>query len=340
MSKKGFCLVLAAVRLASRFSAVTFFALCSLLLAPCFSAHAQQPAKMPRVGFLGPGSLGRFPPFRQALRDLGYLEGRNIVFAPRAAEGNVDSIPSLATELVQLKVDVIVTVGTPATMAAKRGTSTIPIVMISAADPVSTGLVASLAHPGGNVTGLSSLEVELGGKRLELLKETFPKLAHIAVVWNLADAGMTLIAKQIQAAAPPLGVTVQRLGVRAPNDFGGVFAKMSQHRPDALYIIADRLTRLHLTQILEFAMNSKIPTMFHSGEYVEDGALMAYGPNRVEASHRAAYYVDKILKGAKPADIPVEQPTKFEFIINLKTAKQIGVTIPPNVLARADRVIR
>jgi ABC-type uncharacterized transport system substrate-binding protein len=274
------------------------------------------------------------------LRDLGYLENRNIVFEPRAAEGNLNSIPTLVAELVQLKVDIMVTVGTAATMAAKSGTSIIPIVMINAADPVSTGLVASMAHPGGNITGLSSLEVDLSGKRLELLKEAFPKLARVAVVWNLADTGMTLIAKQIQAAAPPLGVTIQTLGVRDPNDFDGVFIKMSQNRPDALYTIADRLTRLHVKRILEFAMKSKIPTMFNSGEFVEDGALMAYGSDRREASRRAAAFVDKILKGTKPADLPVEQPTKFEFVINLKTAKQIGLTIPPNILARADKVIK
>jgi ABC-type uncharacterized transport system substrate-binding protein len=303
-------------------------------------AEAQQPTKIPHVGFLGPGYLGRYDLFRQRLRELGYLEGQNIVLEPRSAEGNVDSIPTLVAELVQLKVAIIVTVGTPATIAAKRSTSTIPIVMINVPDPVSTGLVASLARPGGNITGLSSLEVDLSSKRLEVLKEAFPKLAHVAVVWNLEDRSMTLIAKQIQAAAPPLGVTIQPRGVRDPNDFGTVFVKMSHNRPDAIYTIADRLTRLHVKQILEFAMKSKIPTMFNSGEFVEDGALMSYGPNRVEASRRAAVYVDKILKGAKPADLPVEQPTKFELVINLKTAKQIGLTIPPNVLARADIVIK
>ena len=328
------------MKVVSRQWSVVSLTLCAMLLTLCFSVGAQQPTKFPHVGFLGPGYLGRYDSFRQALQELGYLEGQNIVLEPRSAEGNVDSIPTLVAELVQLKVAVIVTVGTPATIAAKRSTSTIPIVMINAADPVSAGLVASLARPGGNITGLSSLEVDLSGKRLELLKEAFPKLARVSVVWNLEDRSMTLVAKQIQAAAPPLGVTVQPMGVRNPNDFDSVFLKMAHNRPDAIYTIADRLTRLHVKRILEFAMKSKIATMFNSGEYVEDGALMAYGPNRVEASRRAAVYVDKILKGAKPADLPVEQPTKFELVINLKTAKQIGVTIPPNVLARADRVIK
>jgi ABC-type uncharacterized transport system substrate-binding protein len=328
------------MKVVSRQWSVVGITLCAMLFALCVSAEAQQPTKFPHVGFLGPGYLGRFDSFRQALQELGYLEGRNIVLEPRSAEGNVDSIPTLVAELVQLKVAVIVTVGTPATIAAKRSTPTIPIVMINAADPVRAGLVASLARPGGNITGLSSLEVDLSGKRLELLKEAFPKLAHVSVVWNLEDRSMTLVAKQIQAAAPPLGVTVQPMGVRNPNDFDSVFLKMAHNRPDAIYTIADRLTRLHVKRILEFAMKSKIPTMFNSGEYGEDGSLMTYGPNRLEASRRAAVYVDKILKGAKPADLPVEQPTKFELMINLKTAKQIGVTIPPNVLARADRVIR
>jgi putative ABC transport system substrate-binding protein len=319
---------------------IAVFLLTAAMLATVSVTEAQQPKKVPRIGFLGAGFLGRYEPFLQGLRDLGYLEDLNIVLEPRAAEGNLSSIPTLVAELVQLKVDIMVTVGTAATMAAKRGTSIIPIVMINAPDPVSTGLVASMAHPGGNITGLSSLEVDLGGKRLELLKEAFPKLSRVAVVWNLADTGMTLIAKQIQVAAPPLRVTIQSLGVRNPNDFGGVFIKMSQNRPDALYTIADRLTRLHVKQILEFALKSKIPTMFNSGEFVEDGALMAYGSDRREAARRAAAFVDKILKGAKPADLPVEQPTKFELVINLQTAKQIGLTIPPNVLARADKVIK
>ena len=316
----------------------------TLILATVGLAAAQQPPKISRVGFLSPSASGlgafRYESFRKGLHEFGYIEGQNVVFERRSAEGNVDSFPTLAAELVQLKVDVIVALGTPAAMAAKRATSTIPIFIIAVPDPVSTGLVASLARPGGNITGLSSLGVDLSGKRLELLKETVPGLSRVALVWNLEDKGMSLITKQIQAAAPPLGVKVEPFGVRDPNDFDGVFAKISQNRPDAIFIAADRLIASHTKKILEFAIKNKIPAMFNSGESVEAGALMSYGPNRAEVLRRASTLVDKILKGAKPGDLPVEQPMKFELVINLKTAKQIGVTIPPNVLARADRVIK
>jgi putative ABC transport system substrate-binding protein len=212
--------------------------------------------------------------------------------------------------------------------------------MVSNVDPVELGIVNSFARPGGNITGLTLQSLELSGKRLELLKEIFPRLKRVGLVWNTGDQSMNLITKQIQAAAPQLGVTLQPYGVRDPNDFGGIFEKISQNPPDALFSIADRLISSQRQQILEFGVKSKIPTMFDSAPAVEAGALMAYGPTRAEVSRRAAIYVDKILKGAKPADLPIEQPRKFELIINLKTAKQIGLTIPPNVLARADRVIR
>ena len=219
-------------------------------------------------------------------------------------------------------------------------TNTIPIVMVSNVDPVELGIVESYARPGGNITGLTLQSLELSGKRLELLKEIFPKLKRVALVWNLGDPSMNLITKQIQAAAPPLGVTLQAYGVRDANDFGGIFEKISQNPPDALFSVADRLISSQRKQILEFGVKSKIPTMFDAAPAVEAGALMAYGPSRTEVSRRAAIFVDKILKGAKPGDLPVEQPTKFELIINLKTATQIGLTIPQTVLMRADRVIK
>jgi len=322
---------------------IIYLALGAMLLALCVPVEAQQAGKVPRVGFLSAGrgpSAFPFEAFRDGLRELGYEEGQNIVFERRSAEGKIDSYPTLAAELIQFKVDVIVAVGTPAATAAKRATSTIPIIIMGVADPVGTGLVASLARPGGNITGLSNLGVDLSGKRLELLKEAVPKLARVALVWDLEDKGMTLITNQVQAAAPPLGVKVELFGVRDPGDFAGVFAKITQSRPDALFTVNNRLIIAHRTQILEFAIKSKIPAMFTDGVAVESGALMAYGPDRAEVVRRAAVIVDKILKGTKPADIPVEQPMKFELVINLKTAKQIGLTIPPNLLARADKVIK
>jgi ABC-type uncharacterized transport system substrate-binding protein len=311
----------------------------------CFQfVQAQQPGKVARIGYVSSSgtatSDSSFAALRQGLRDLGHIEGKNILFEYRSGEGEPDRIPVLVAELVELKVDVLFCPNLPAIDAAKHATKTIPIVMVSNVDPVELGIVHSFARPGANITGLTLQSLELSGKRLELLKEIFPKLTRVALVWNVGDQSMNLITKQIQAAAPPLGVTLQPFGVRDPNDFGGIFAKISLHPPDALFSIADRLITSQRKQILEFGVKSKIPTMFDSAPAVEAGALMSYGPSRAEVSHRAAIYVDKILKGAKPADLPVEQPTKFEFIINLKTAKQIGLTIPPNVLARADRVIK
>jgi putative ABC transport system substrate-binding protein len=324
---------------------ITVLMLGAFILA-CFQfAQAQQPKKVFRIGYVsvfgGPATSDRgFEALRQGLRDLGYIEGKNIVFEFRGAEGKWDRIPDLVNELVRLKVDVLFCPNLPAIDAAKQATKTIPIVMVSNVDPVELGIVDSLARPGANITGLTLQSLELSGKRLELLKEIFPKLKRVGLVWNLGDQSMNLITKQIQAAAPPLGVTLQAFGVRDPDDFGGIFAKISQKPPDALFSIADRLIISQTKQILEFGVKSKIPTMFDFAPAVDSGALMAYGPDRAEVSRRAAIYVDKILKGAKPTDLPIEQPTKFELVINLKTAKQIGVTIPPNVLARADRVIK
>jgi putative ABC transport system substrate-binding protein len=281
-----------------------------------------------------------FAALREGLRELGYIEGKSILFEHRGAQGKPDAIPSLVAELVHLKVDLLLCPNLPAIDAAKRATNTIPIVMVSNVDPVELGIVDSFARPGGNITGLTLQSLELGGKRLELLKEIFPKLKRVGLVWNSEDKAMNLITKQIQSVAPPLGLTLQPFGVRDIGDFGSIFEKISQHPPDAIFSIADLLVISQQRRILEFGVKSKIPVMFDSAPAVEAGALIAYGPSRDEVSRRAAYYVDKILKGAKPAALPVEQPTKFELIINLKTANLIGLTIPQTVLMRADKVIR
>jgi putative tryptophan/tyrosine transport system substrate-binding protein len=306
--------------------------------------EAQQAGKVPRIGYVSligiASSDAAFAALREGLRDAGYIEGKNILFEYRGAQGRLEVIPDLVTELVQLKVDVLFCPNLPQIHAAKQATKTIPIVMVSNVDPVELGIVDSFARPGGNITGLTLQSLELSGKRLELLKEIFPKLKRVGLVWNLGDQSMNLLSKQIQSVAPPLGVTLQPFGVRDPNDFGGIFEKISHNHPDALFSIADRLIESQQKQILEFGVKSKIPIMFDSEPAVEAGALIAYGPRRVEVSRRAAYYVDKILKGTKPADIPIEQPMKFELVINLKTAKQIGLTIPQSVLFRADKVIK
>jgi ABC-type uncharacterized transport system substrate-binding protein len=320
------------------------FTLGSLFFALSFANWAQPAGKMSRIGYVSTTgtatSDSSFRALRQGLEELGYREGTNILFEYRGARGKPEVIAALVAELVQLKVDVLFCPNLPAIAAAKQATRTIPIVMVSNVDPVELGLVDSFARPGGNITGMTLQSLELSGKRLELLKEIFPKLKRVGLVWNVGDRSMNLITKQIQAAAPPLGVTLQPFGVREPDDFGGIFAKITHNPPDALFSIADRLISSQRKQILEFGVKSKIPTMFDSAPAVEAGALMSYGPSRAEVSRRAAVFVDKILKGTKPADLPVEQPTKFEFVINLKTAKQIGVTIPQSVLFRADKVIR
>jgi putative tryptophan/tyrosine transport system substrate-binding protein len=311
----------------------------------CFPfAQAQQAGKVSRIGYVSASGTATsdlsFAALRQGLRELGHVEAKNILFEYRGAEGESERIPGLVAELVQLNVDVLFCPNLPAIDAAKRATKAIPIVIVSNVDPVELRIVDSFARPGGNITGLTLQSLELSGKRLELLKEIFPKLTRVALVWNLEDQSMNLITKQIQTAAPPLGVTLQAFGVRDSKDFGSIFAKISENPPDALFSIADRLITSQRKQILEFGVKSKIPTMFDSAPAVEAGALIAYGPDRAEVSRRAAVFVDKILKGAKPADLPVEQPTKFELVVNLKTAKQIGITIPPNVLSRADKVIQ
>jgi putative ABC transport system substrate-binding protein len=324
---------------------VISFALCALLPALCASAEAQQAKKIPRIGILHGASASsvaaRAAAFRQGLRELGYVEDKNIVIEWRYAEGKLDSLPALAAELVGLKVDIIVTTGPIVTRAAKEATSTIPIVMTNEGDPVGTGFVASLARPGGNITGLSTLAPELGGKRLELLKEIIPQLSRVAVFGTstLPDNAQRL--REVELAAKAFGVKLQYLDVLGPKDIETAFRAAVKGRADAmLWQVAGGIANAHRAQIIDLAVKNRLPAMYFQTEYVAAGGLMSYSANLNDLARRASTYVDKILKGAKPADLPVQQPTKFEFVINLKAAKQIGLTIPPNVLARADRVIR
>jgi putative ABC transport system substrate-binding protein len=323
---------------------ITVLILSAMLLALCLSAQAQQPSKVPKIGFLvGPSRsffANRIELFQQGLHSLGYTKGKNIVIEYRYADGKADRLPALAAELVGLKVDVIVTGATPSVLAAKKATSTIPIVFVSTSDPVASGLVASLARPGANITGLAIVAPELSGKRLELLKEAFSNISRVAFLWNSANPAQGLQWKETQAAAQALGLQLQSLEVRSSNDFDDVFEAALRERAQALVVAPEPLINTHLKRIVEFAAKNRLPAMYGGPEVVDAGGLMSYAPDYTHQYRRAATYVDKILKGAKPADLPVEQPTKFEFIINLKTAKQLGLTIPPNVLARADRVIK
>jgi putative tryptophan/tyrosine transport system substrate-binding protein len=313
-----------------------------LLFALSPSAEAQKELKIPRIGvlWLGARPNANLDAFIQGLRELGYIEGKNILIEYRVAEGKADRLPGLATELVRLKVDAIFTGGTPAIFALREATKTIPIVFFSTSDPIGTGVVASLAHPGGNITGISVLASDLWPKRLELLKEIFPKLSRVAMVWNKGNAGMALEAKATQEVAGPLGVTLQDRGVKDPTELDTVFALMIKDRPDGFLALMDPVLTSRQKRILDFLAQNRLPAVFESRGWVEAGGLISYGANYPDAFLRAATLMDKILKGAKPADLPVEQPTKFELVVNLNTAKQIGLTIPPNVLARADRVIR
>ena len=306
-------------------------------------AEAQQPTKVPRIGLLGgSGSAesARTEAFRQGLRELGYFEGKNIVIEWRDAEGKPDRQRALAVELVRLKIDVLVTTGSGATRAAKKATATIPIVMAQDPDPIGNGFVASLARPGGNITGLSNLGPELSGKRLELLKEAVPRLTRVAVFGTSTFPGNAQILRETERAAGALRVQLQYLDVLDPKDIETAFRGASKGRAEAVLVLAGSIFTSQRTQLAALAVKNRLPAIYYATEFVEDGGLMTYGANRADLARRAATYVDKILKGAKPADLPVEQPTKFEFIINLKAAKQIGLTIPPNVLARADKVIR
>ena len=307
------------------------------------AANAQQAGKVPRLGILSPGSPGPSPlleAFRQGLRELGYVEARNIVIEWRFAEGRSDRLPDMAAELVRLKVDVIFAMNTPAGQAAKNATGMIPIVMTRVSDPVRIGLVASLAQPGGNVTGLTTISDELSGKRLELLKEALPPASRVALLWNSANTGHAITVNEMEAAAPQLGMQLKILGVRWPKEFQNAFTVATKWGASALMVIDDLMIASHQAQILDLAAKNKLPVISQFREFAEAGGLMAYGPNNDEMFRRAAVYVDKILKGAKPADLPVEQPTKFELVINLKTAKALGLTIPQSILVRADQVIQ
>ena len=315
-----------------------------VLLAVGVTAQAQQPAGIPRIGILITPSGSVFPArveaFRQRLRQLGYVEGKNILIEYRYAEGKSERLPDLAAELVQLKVDVIVTAGGTATLAAKKAGVTMPIVFGNVGDPVGTGIVSSLARPGGNITGLSMMAPDLDGKRLELLKEAFPKVARVAFLWVPVDSRGNLALTEMEAAAKALGLKLQSLEVRSLDDFESAFARAKRDGAQALITTTGPLINTQQRQVLDFAAKNRLPAMYPSNDFVEAGGLMSYGPNYTDLFRRAADFVDKILKGTKPAELPIDQPKKFDFIINLKTAKQIGLTIPPNVLARADKVIR
>jgi putative tryptophan/tyrosine transport system substrate-binding protein len=321
-------------------------ALSGTLAALPFTAEAQQAGKVPRIGFLVAASASDsaferwIEAFRQGLRDLGYVEGRNIVIEYRYADERYERLPALAAELVRLKVDVIVSHGTPGPLAAKQATSAIPIVTTTAGDPVAAGLVASLARPGGNVTGLSFMAPEMGGKRLQLLKEILPGLSRVAVLWNAANPYASLVVREMEIAATTLGVQLQSLVLRGPDDFAGALAAAATGRAGALTVVEDPLMTTRRSQIVDFAAKSRLPAIYGPKEFVDAGGLMSYGVNAADMYRRAATYVDKILKGAKPADLPIEQPTKFDLVINLKTAKALGLTIPPSLLGRADEVIQ
>ncbi len=308
------------------------------------AAEAQQAKKVPRIGVLSPFSpsdTARWhQAFRQGLHDLGWVEGKNISIEYRYAEGRNDRLPDLAADLVRLEVDIIVAAVATDALVVQKATRTIPIVVASAGDPVASGLVESLARPGGNITGLSQMAPELAGKRLELLKEIVPKLSRVAVLWNPQDRGSTLSWKEIQPPARELRVQLHSLEVRSPNDFDKAFKDATSARAGALAIMPDPVFAANLKRVADLAAKSRLPSIFHLREFADSGGLMAYGVDRSDMFRRAATYVDKILKGAKPADLPVEQPTRFELIINMKTAKALGLSIPQSVLIRADQVIQ
>jgi putative tryptophan/tyrosine transport system substrate-binding protein len=321
---------------------ILVYALPALILTIIHLADAQQPTKVYRIGVLRPGSPtdSNIDAFRQGLRELGYVEGKNIVIEQRYADGKFDRLPALAAELVRLKVDVIVTGGPAVNRSAKESTVTIPIVLSFDNDPVGNGFVASLARPGGNITALSTFAPEISGKQLELLKEIIPNLSRVAVFGNSIQAGNPQALRETELAAGALGVRLHYLDVRSPKDIETAFREASKGRANAVLVLGNVIVTSQPKQFVELAVKSRLPAIYWSPEFVEAGGLMTYSVSITDLFRRTATYVDKILKGAKPADLPVEQPKKFEFIINLKAAKQIGLTIPPNVLARADRVIK
>lgn len=308
-------------------------------------AVSQAPQKVVRVGYLGVG--GRTPdgappgPLREALRALGYIEGQSVAYEARFAEGKLERLPELAAELVRIPVDVIVATGGPATATARQATATIPIVMAPAAgDAVAAGWIASLARPGGNVTGLTDESVQLSAKRMQLLKEAVPQAERIAVLWDANDPGMTLRYREIEKAARLLHVEVQALAVREPEDFANAFSTMTRRRPDAIFLVSNVLTNMNRRRVIEFATTHRIPAMYEYSLYVRDGGLMSYGPNFEDGFRLAARYIDRIVRGAKPADLPAEQPTQYYLAVNLKTAATLGLTFPPSLVLRTDEVVQ
>jgi putative ABC transport system substrate-binding protein len=320
--------------------------LATAILVSSHPAESQQPSKIPRIGFVvGTGDAKNPGPqveaFQKGLRDLGYADGKNLVIEYRYAEGNNERFPSLVSELVQLKVDVLIVTALPAILAAKKTTKTIPIVMMINADPVAAGIVDSLARPGGNITGLTRLSRELGGKRLELLKEAVPRITRVGVLWRTNTVGLEVAFKEYEVAARALKIQPRSLTVQGLKpDIDGALNSAVNKKPHALIVISDALLGRYAKQIADLTIKHRLPSMHEHARYVDAGGLMSYGADEIVLFRRAAIYVDKILKGTKPADLPVEQPTKFDLVFNLKTAKQIGVTIPQTVLFRADRVIR
>jgi putative ABC transport system substrate-binding protein len=306
-------------------------------------AQAQQAAKTYRIGYLAAGArpADNAPPasLRHELEQLGYREGKNVIYAGRWAESRKERLPGLAAELVALQIDVLITLGSPATAAAKQSTSTVPVVMALSGDPVGVGLIESLARPGGNVTGMTDNATALSAKRLEILKEAIPTASHIAVLWNASDQAMTLRYREINRAAEVLGVSVQPLGVREPDEFDQALAAMDRQPPDAIFMVTDALTNLNRKRVLGYAEAHRIPAMYEYASLVHEGGLMSYGPSQDDMFRRAAVYVDRILKGAKPGELPVEQPTRYYLAINLNTAKALGLTIPRDFLSRADEVV-
>jgi putative tryptophan/tyrosine transport system substrate-binding protein len=301
--------------------------------------HAQQSAKIWRIGFVAHRYEKFYDPLFSGLRELGYVEGQNLIVERRYAEGHAERFKEIAQELVRLNVDAIIVVTTPAAMAARNETRTIPIVHPAAIDPVGTGLIASLAHPGGNVTGLAVLNAETSAKRVELLQEVLPGISRGAVLWNSANPANSLAFRETESAGQKLGVKLVSQEVRSPGDFEGAFAAMAEQHPDVLLVVQDALTLEYRKEIIDFTLRNKLPSMFVGKEWVEEGGLLSYGDRLPERYRRAADLVDKVLRGTKPADLPVEQPTTFELAVNLKTAKAIGLTLSPAFLARADLVI-
>jgi putative ABC transport system substrate-binding protein len=313
-------------------------------LAAPLAPFAQQPAKIARIGFLlaasPQGTETQLQAFRDGLRELGYVEGKNFQLEVRWGEGKLERLPALAAELVQLKVDIIVAASSPSVVAARKATRTIPIVMPFSSDPVGDGLVASLAHPGGNITGLSVMSAELGEKRIQLLKEMFPKIAHaMDVLWNPDYVGMRARFEQARTAAPAVGLSVRSVEVRDTRELDAAFEAIIREHPEALLLLVDPFTRSQRSRIVEFAAEQRLPAIYETSDFVDAGGLISYGPNISNQFRRAASYVDKILRGAKPADLPIEQPTKFELVINMRAAKALGIKFPESILLRADRVI-